>query len=122
LIDGDRAIAELNAMVTAEVEKRRAAPRPDFLSELVALVDGGKDELSLDELLSICQILLFAGQDTTVNSMCLGLLAFLRHPEQRKRFLSGEVHPITAMSELTRYTAMSNCMFKIAGEDMDVAG
>lgn len=122
LIDGERAITELNAMVLEEVEKRRSKPGKDFLSELVALVDAGAGELSIDELCAICQILLFAGQDTTVNSMCLGLLALLRHPEQQARFLSGSVHPITAMSELTRYTAMSNCMFKIAGEDFESGG
>lgn len=122
LLDGERALAELNGMLLQEVEKRRQAPQEDFLSELVALVDKGNDELSLDELLAVCQILLFAGQDTTVNSLCLGLLAFLQHPDQTARYLSGAVHPVNAMSEVTRFIAMSNCMFKLAGEDFELGG
>jgi cytochrome P450 len=122
LLDGDAALAELNSMLLRQVEDRRAYPRDDFLGVLTRLVDDGSGVLSLEELLAICQILLFAGQDTTVNSMCLGLIALLRHPEQQELFLRGEVPAIDAMTELTRYSAMSNCMFKLAGEDFELGG
>lgn len=121
LLDGDRAIAEMNDAIRVEIEKRRATPQDDFLTKLIEATEDG-DSLSMDELFSACQVLLIAGQDTTVNSICLGTLAFLRHPDQLKLFLNGEIDPLTAMNEVTRYTSMSTCMRKTAAEEFELKG
>lgn len=121
LLDGDRAIAELNAALREEIKLRQVEPRDDFLTRLIQASDD-EGRLSEAELLSICQVLLFAGQDTTVNSLCLGLLAFLKHPDQAELFLSGEVDPLQAMNEVTRFTAMSTAQFKIAKDDFELGG
>lgn len=121
LLEGEAAMAEFNAMVQEEIDRRRVQPKNDFLSALVAATDE-EGRLNDEELLAMCQLLLFAGQDTTMNSLCFGLKAFQQFPDQRDLFLSGEVDPIAAMAEVTRYTAMSTCMFKLAGEDFDVGG
>ena len=62
------------------IAERRAAPRPDLLSALIAAEETG-DRLSEEELLATCILLLVAGHETTVNLIGNGTLALLRHPE-----------------------------------------
>ena len=66
------------------IAERRAAPRGDMLSTLIAAEEAG-DKLSENELLATCILLLIAGHETTVNLIGNGTLALLRHPDQLRR-------------------------------------
>jgi cytochrome P450 PksS len=66
------------------VRQRRAAPRDDLISALVAAQDND-DALSDDEVLSMIFLLLSAGHETTVNLIASGTLALLQHPDQLER-------------------------------------
>src|SRR6266705_2948291 len=68
----------------ALIAKRRAAPRGDMLSDLIAAEEAG-DKLSEDELLATCILLLVAGHETTVNLIGNGTLALLRHQGELRR-------------------------------------
>jgi cytochrome P450 len=63
------------------VAQRRAAPRDDPLSALVAARDAG-DRLDEDELTSTGFLLLAAGHETTVNLIANGVHALLARPDQ----------------------------------------
>jgi len=52
---------------------RRLLPGDDFISALLAV-----DELSLDEVLATCILLLAAGHETTANLIANGALALVR--------------------------------------------
>jgi len=65
----------------ALIAERRASPRGDMLSALIAAEEAG-DTLSEDELLATCILLLVAGHETTVNLIGNGTLALLRHPHE----------------------------------------
>lgn len=60
-----RATADLRALFADLVERRRAAPGEDVVSQLVQALDEGT--LTLDELVSLAQLLLVAGFETTTN-------------------------------------------------------
>jgi len=60
-----RATADLRALFADLVERRRADPGDDVISQLVAALD--EDTLTLDELVSLAQLLLVAGFETTTN-------------------------------------------------------
>lgn len=60
-----RATADLRALFADLVERRRADPGEDVISQLVAALD--EDTLTLDELVSLAQLLLVAGFETTTN-------------------------------------------------------
>ncbi|MGH7300583.1 MAG: cytochrome P450, partial [Candidatus Rokuibacteriota bacterium] len=75
-VSGRRALAGYFRELIAE---RRAAPRDDMLSALIAAEEAG-DKLSEEELLATCILLLVAGHETTVNLIGNGTLALLRHP------------------------------------------
>ena len=59
-------------------EERRAAPRDDLLSALLAAEEEG-DRLSEDELRSTVMLLFVAGHETTTNLIGNGIVALLRH-------------------------------------------
>src|SRR5437899_258946 len=66
------------------IAQRRAAPRGDLLSGLIAAEEAG-DKLNETELLATCILLLIAGHETTVNLIGNGMLALLRHGDQLRR-------------------------------------
>ena len=65
--------------VTCELlQQRRAHPADDLMSGLVAVEEAG-DQLTEDEIVATCNLLLIAGHETTVNLIANAVLAMLRH-------------------------------------------
>ncbi|HEY7648805.1 MAG TPA: cytochrome P450 [Methylomirabilota bacterium] len=84
------------------IAKRRAAPRNDLLSALIAAEEAG-DKLTENELLASSILLLVAGHETTVNLIGNGTLALLRHPDQLRRLRENPGLIGSAIEELLRY-------------------
>jgi cytochrome P450 len=84
------------------IAERRASPRGDLLSALIAAEEAG-DKLSEDELIATCILLLIAGHETTVNLIGNGTLALLRHPEELRRLRETPGLITSAVEELLRY-------------------
>lgn len=61
------------------IEERRGAPRADLISALIAAEEEG-DQLSTEEIVATCNLLLIAGHETTVNLIANAIFAMLRHP------------------------------------------
>ncbi|CAN5777064.1 cytochrome P450 [soil metagenome] len=59
------------------VELRRGEPRDDLISGLIAAEEDG-DQLTEDEIVATCNLLLIAGHETTVNLIANGIQAMLR--------------------------------------------
>jgi cytochrome P450 len=84
------------------IAERRASPRGDLLSALIAAEEAG-DKLSEDELIATCILLLIAGHETTVNLIGNGTLALLRHPGELRRLRETPGLITSAVEELLRY-------------------
>ncbi|GHO47137.1 cytochrome P450 [Ktedonospora formicarum] len=82
--------------------KRRAYPRNDLLSALVAGNDPDGCLLEPD-LLATMQLLLIVGHETTVNLITNGMLALLRHPEVFDRLQHNLDLAIPILEEIQRY-------------------
>ena len=91
---------------------RRMSPGDDFISALLAM-----DELTLDEILATCILLLAAGHETTANLIANGTLALIEHPSQRELLLAD---PATAVEELIRFTRPVRLAGRIAMTDQVV--
>jgi unspecific monooxygenase len=72
-----RAAAEFAEYMRGLADARRASPREDLVSHLVAAEDGGQ-RLSGDELVASAILLLNAGHEASVNVFGNGLVALLR--------------------------------------------
>ena len=105
--------------VSPQVDRRMANPTNDFLSVLAR----GEDEGVFDrhQVLVNAALLLFAGHETTMNLICNGLLAFLRHPEQFARLVSDpERHARVATEECLRYDPPVKSTQRIAATDVEL--
>jgi len=103
------------------IEARRRRPQRDLLSDLIAVEEQG-DRLSHGELLSMCNLLLVAGHETTTNLLASGTLALLQHPDQlallraRAELLPG------AVEELLRYESPVQRIGRMAKVPVTIGG
>jgi cytochrome P450 len=72
---------ELDAYMRALIEERRASPRADLISDMIA-VEQGNDRLTNDEVVSMAEAVLVAGTDTTRNQLGCAMTLFIDHPDQ----------------------------------------
>jgi len=103
------------------VRERRARPRDDMLSALIAAQDEG-DMLSEEELIATCILLLFAGHETTANLIGSGLYYLTRHPEQAARLLARPELAESAVEEILRFDGPTGAMVRIADRDLELRG
>ncbi|MHB8466016.1 MAG: cytochrome P450 [Acidimicrobiales bacterium] len=111
----------VGAYLMGVIEERRAHPRDDLISALVAAEEAG-DRLSPEELLTTCILLLIAGHETTMNLIGNGMLALLRHPDQLARLREDPTLTRPAIEELLRYDGPIQLTARTALEDIDIGG
>jgi pimeloyl-[acyl-carrier protein] synthase len=118
---GRRATDEIVSYFRDLIAERRGHPGPDLLSGLIEAEEAG-DRLSEPELLATCVLLYVAGHETTVNLIGNGLLALLRHPEERRRLQgdAGRLHG--AIEELLRYDGPVQRAGRMPTTDIEIAG
>jgi cytochrome P450 len=116
-----RACAEFAGYLRDLAARRRAEPRDDLISHLVAVRDGG-DRLSDDELVASAILLLNAGHEASVNALGGGVVALLRHPGQLARVRSERALVRTAVEEMIRYDPPLHLFARTAAEPVEIAG
>jgi cytochrome P450 len=84
------------------IVRRRAYPADDLLSHLIRVEEDG-DQLTEDELVVTCILLLVAGHETTVNLIGNGILALLRHPDQLAALRADPSRATAAVEETLRF-------------------
>jgi pimeloyl-[acyl-carrier protein] synthase len=115
-----RAREGLTEYMRGLIAARRAKPRADLLSALIAAEEAG-DKLSEPELVATCILLLVAGHETTVNLIGNGMLALLRHPEQLALLRARPELIVTAVEELLRYDGPVQRTARTPTEDVTIA-
>jgi len=83
-------------------EERRAAPREDLLSGLLAAEEEG-ERLSEEELRSTVVLLFVAGHETTMNLIGNGTVALLRQRDQWERLVADPSLAPGAVEEVLRF-------------------
>lgn len=114
---GNSAIAAFVSYFSEVIGERRARPRDDLLSALIAARDSG-DRLSEEELLANVIFLFVAGHETTVGLIGNGVLALLRHRDQLVRLRDDPALASTAVEELLRYDSPQQTIFWTVTEDV----
>jgi cytochrome P450 len=103
------------------IAARRAAPRADLLTDLIAAEEAG-DRLTEHELLATCILLLIAGHETTVNLIGNGTLALLRHPDQAALLRARPELIVGAVEELLRFDGPVQRTARIPDQDLTIGG
>lgn len=101
--------------------QRRRDPQDDMLTRLVAAEENG-DMLSQGELTAMCNLLLVAGHETTVNLIGNGMLALLQNPDELQRLRRNPDMIGTAVDELLRYTSPVQWTGRVAIEEVELGG
>lgn len=101
------------------IESRRGNPGDDLISALIAVEETG-DQLTEEEIISTCNLLLIAGHESTVSLIAHAVLAMLRHPGQWSALGAepGRVHKV--IEEALRYDAPAQLLGRIAAEEMQI--
>jgi cytochrome P450 len=94
---------ELLAYFTGLAAKRRATPRDDLLSDLLAVSDSDSSRLTGAELLHNLTLLLVAGFETTTNLLGNGLNIVLHDPAAGDAVRDGSVPPAAFVEEVLRF-------------------
>ena len=118
---GDVASRDLNGYFRSIIEKRRAEPRDDIVSDLVQAEDGG-DRLSERETLNMLRLLLVGGNETTTNLIGNGVLALLRNPGELQRLRVEPSLIPTAVEELLRFDSPVQADVRRVLTDCEVNG
>ncbi|MCZ2111154.1 MAG: cytochrome P450 [Dehalococcoidia bacterium] len=112
---------EMRVYFTRMVEERRANPRDDLISGLVAAELEG-ERLSFDELLQMLILLLVAGNETTTNLIGNCVIEFMNHPDQLQRVLDEPALLPSAIEEVLRFSSPVQATVRRATRENIVAG
>lgn len=105
------------------VRARRAEPRDDLISGLVEARDE-RDQLSEQELISLCQAILIAGHETTASQIPNFVYVLLTHPDQLAAVRDDPAMVPRAVEELMRFTPLGAGagIPRYATEDIELGG
>jgi cytochrome P450 len=115
------AATELLAYFTSLAAQRRADPRDDLLSDLLAVSDSDNGKLTSAELLHNLTLLLVAGFETTTNLLGNGLHVVLHDPPSGAALRDGLVSPSAFVEEVLRFDSPVQLTDRI-GYDTKVGG
>jgi len=113
-----RDVVEFHQYVFKAVADRRAEPRDDFLSELVANSEGVDEE----ELVQVVAQLILAGADTTIAWLGSIFNLLLDHPDQMAQLREDPSLIPNAIEEANRLESVIKTVYRVATRDVEVGG
>ncbi|QZT62553.1 cytochrome P450 [Mycolicibacterium austroafricanum] len=103
------------------IARRRRDPGEDLMSGLIHVEESG-DQLTEDEIVATCNLLLVAGHETTVNLIANAVLALLRNDGQWAALAADPGRAATVIEETLRHDPPVQLVGRIAGQDMTIGG
>lgn len=110
------AIGEMVAFFSSEVAARKQAPRDDLITQLT------QTDLSDDEVVMWCWLLLAAGLETTGNVIGAGLDLLMRHPDATSRLVAAPSLIPDATAEMLRIVTPGRYIRRTATADTTIGG
>ncbi|OKJ10213.1 cytochrome P450 [Kitasatospora sp. CB01950] len=123
LAASDLAAVELSRYFSELAARRRADPKDDLVSALVATADADPQRLSDTELIANLSLLLVAGFETTGNLLGNALALLFEHPDVADRLRDGTLDPSALVDEVLRFDSPVQLTSRVALTDgLAVAG
>jgi cytochrome P450 len=115
------AASDFGAFLRETIAARRAEPRDDLISKLIAAeADDGR--LCADEMVSTCMLLLNAGHEATVHGLGNGVKALLESRLDLAPAFANAPATEATVEELLRFDAPLHLFTRYALEDVEIAG
>ncbi|HEV3282107.1 MAG TPA: cytochrome P450 [Acidimicrobiales bacterium] len=116
-----RARSELHRYFKAMVDQRRADPQDDLVTQLVqSEIDGVP--LTRPQLISYCELLVEAGNQTTRDAIAGGMQAFCDNREQWEKLRAQPDLMPDAVEEILRWVTPISYFSRTATEDCELHG
>jgi cytochrome P450 len=115
----EQAVVELTEYVTDLLDRRRAEPADDLISELLAISDGSGDKLSETECVNLVANVLQGGIDTTQSQLAHALRLFALHPGQWARLADDAQLIPRAVQEVLRFEPITPFTARICQADIE---
>lgn len=118
-------VVEFQKYFVDVIEEKRTNPTDDVISDLAHadLADEGDPrKMTYEELLSILQQLLVAGNETTAHTITAGIKYLLEHPDQFERAKADPSLTENMVEEILRYLSPTNNMWRVVTEDHEIGG
>jgi cytochrome P450 len=115
-----RSVSDMQDYLRALVAERRQQPREDVLSMFVAAEKEGN--VTEDEIVANCVLLLFAGHETTAGLIANGLLLLLSNPAQLALLKSKPDLTPSAVEEMLRCDGPASLIVRRSTEAVELWG
>jgi cytochrome P450 len=115
------AAVEFREYFRGQARLRRAEPRDDLLSGMVAAMEQG-DRLDEDELIATCILLAFAGHATTVQLIANAVTLLLNNPGQLERLRANPALLDSTIEEVLRWSSPIQIVYRTTLEDVPLGG
>ena len=123
-VSGVEALGQIGLYLAGKVTERRenpGDPLDDLTTALIqAVVEG--EQLNDFEIAAMFGLLMFAGNDTTRNTISGGTIALIENPDQREKLLSGEADIDNAVEEMIRWQTPVMWFRRTAMTDTELRG
>lgn len=113
------AAREFALFLKSYINERRADPRDDLITRLIAAEEDGA-RLSTDELIATCILLLNAGHEATVHTLGNGVKALLESGAVRQALAQDRID--ATVEEILRYDPPLHMFTRYAYEEVEVSG
>jgi cytochrome P450 len=105
------------------VAEKEANPGDDILSREICRQREEHGDIGRPGLASLAQLMLLAGHESTTETISLGVVALLEHPEQLAEIIADPAKTPSAIDELLRYFSVVEIgMARVAIEDVEIGG
>ena len=120
--EAQQAAHEFAEYVRDLMNKRKAQPGEDLISELATVQEAG-EKLNAQELIATCVLLLNAGHEASVNGFGNGMVATFERPEQLELLRKNpRAVADTAIEEFLRFDAPLHLFERTATADTEIGG
>ena len=120
--EAQQAAHEFAEYVRDLMNKRKAEPGEDLISELATVEEAG-EKLNAQELIATCVLLLNAGHEASVNGFGNGMVATFERPEQLELLRKNPRDVAdSAIEEFLRFDAPLHLFERTATSDTEIGG
>ena len=122
IYNGFVAKGELGKYFSDLMEIKKRDPSDDLLSKMVTDLEDGYN-ITVEELLTLCTLLLVAGHETTTNLIGNGFYALMKNREQMNMLIDDRLLIKNAIEEMLRYDSPVQMVSRVSmTDDVSIEG